>query len=456
MRNEKSIVAIVAGISSFITPFMSTSLNLALPIIGKEFSADAILLGWIVTAFLLSTSALLLPIGRISDICGRKRILLIGLLIFGISSIFGIFSNSINYLIILRIIQGIGSAMIFGTAIAILTSVYPLEERGKALGINIAATYIGLSSGPFFGGILTQYFGWRSIFLISGIIGILAFFATKKYVLNEWCDAKGETFDYSGSIIYAVSLALLVYGFVNILTNGYIFILASLLFGMLFIRRELRITHPVLNLKLIFENLAFSMSNLAALLNYGATYAVSFLISFYLQSLRGFSPQDAGIILLTQPLIQAIFSPITGKLSDRIEPRILASVGMAITGIGLFLFTFIQIDTNIYSIVLNLILVGLGFAIFSSPNTNAIMSSVEKKFAGIASAMLATVRILGQMGGMAIITVLIAYYVGNNPISPEYSSAFLSGIVSSFKVSAILCTIGILASLARKNLRVKN
>lgn len=456
MRNEKSIVAIVAGISSFITPFMSTSLNLALPIIGKEFSADAILLGWIVTAFLLSTSALLLPIGRISDIYGRKQILLIGLLIFGISSIFGIFSNSINYLIILRIIQGIGSAMIFGTAIAILTSVYPLEERGKALGINIAATYIGLSSGPFFGGILTQYFGWRSIFLISGIIGILAFFATKRYVLNEWCDAKGETFDYSGSIIYAVSLALLVYGFVNILTNGYIFILASLLFGILFIKRELRIKHPVLNLKLIFENLAFSMSNLAALLNYGATYAVSFLISFYLQSLRGFSPQDAGIILLTQPLIQAIFSPITGKLSDRIEPRILASIGMAITGLGLFLFTFIQIDTNIYSIVLNLILVGLGFAIFSSPNTNAIMSSVEKKFAGIASAMLATVRILGQMGGMAIITVLIAFYVGNNPISPEYSSAFLSGIVSSFKVSAILCTVGIFASLARKNLRVKN
>ncbi|MBB6067390.1 MFS transporter [Methanococcus maripaludis] len=456
MKNEKSIVAVVAAISSFLTPFMSTALNLALPSIGTEFSADTILLSWLVTSFLLASSALLLPFGRIADIIGRKRILLNGLLIFGLSSLMGIFSGSINHLILLRILQGIGSAMIFGTAIAILTSVYPLNERGKALGINIATVYIGLSLGPFLGGILTHYLGWRSIFLFSGITGIITYLIAKRFVLNEWCDAKGETFDYFGSITYIISLVFLVYGFITFTSGGSIFILASLLFGSIFIHREHKTENPILNIKLLTNNLAFSMSNLAALLNYGATYAVAFLISFYLQSLRGFSAQDAGLILLAQPLVQAIFSPITGKLSDKVEPRTLASLGMGITCIGLVLFSFIKLDTSIYQIILNLVLLGFGFALFSSPNTNAIMSSVERKFAGVASAMLATVRILGQMTSMAIITVLIAFYVGNNPISAEFSPLFLQGITASFKVSAILCLFGIFASLARKNIRNQN
>nr|WP_258558905.1 MFS transporter [Methanococcus maripaludis] len=435
---------------------MSTALNLALPSIGTEFSADTIILGWIVTSFLLASSAFLLPVGRIADIIGRKRILLNGLLIFGLSSLMGIFSGSINQLIIFRVLQGIASAMIFGTAIAILTSVYPLNERGKALGINIATVYIGLSLGPFLGGILTHYFGWRSIFLFSGIIGIITYIIAKKFVLNEWCDAKGEIFDYFGSITYMISLVFLVYGFITLSSGGSIFILTSLIFGSIFICREYKTENPILNIKLLTDNLAFSMSNLAALLNYGATYAVAFLISFYLQSLRGFSAQDAGLILLAQPLVQAIFSPVTGKLSDKIEPRILASLGMGITCVGLLLFTFIRLDTSIYQIILNLVLLGFGFAVFSSPNTNAIMSSVERKFAGVASAMLATVRILGQMISMAIITVLIAFYVGNNSISAEFSPLFLQGITTSFKVSAVLCAIGIFASLARKNIRNKN
>ncbi|MFQ6067688.1 MAG: MFS transporter, partial [bacterium] len=360
--NKRSAL-LVTTLGSFLTPFMGSSVNIALPSIGREFAMDAVLLSWVATSYLLAAAMFLVPFGRIADIRGRKRIFTYGILIYTVSSFLSAISTSATVLISFRILQGIGGAMIFGTAVAILTSVFPVGQRGKALGINVAAVYLGLSLGPFLGGFLTQHFGWRSIFLanvpVGGLIMVFIFWKLK----GEWAGAKGETFDFSGSIIYGLTLIAIMYG-LSLLPamSGVWLILMGILGILAFVRWEMKAESPVLNMNLFRNNTVFAFSNLAALINYSATFAVGFLLSLYLQYTKGLSAQNAGLILVSQPVVMAIFSPLAGRLSDRIEPRIVASMGMALAVVGLFLFTFLNEKTTLEFIVASLILLGFGFA----------------------------------------------------------------------------------------------
>jgi MFS family permease len=219
------------------------------------------------------------------------------------------------------------------------------------------------------------------------------------------------------------------------------------------VRWETRVDSPVFDTKLFRHNIVFAFSNLAALINYCATSATGFLLSLYLQYTRGLSPENAGLILVSQPVIMAVFSPLAGRLSDRIEPRIVASIGMTLTVIGLLLFAFLNSATSFPFIIFNLILLGFGFALFSSPNTNAVMSSVEKKFYGVASATLATMRLTGQMLSMGIAMLVFAVYIGRAQITPENYPAFLTSAKTAFIIFAVLCFGGIFASLSRGKVR---
>ncbi|MEM3538265.1 MAG: MFS transporter, partial [Nitrososphaerales archaeon] len=396
----------------------------------------------------------LVPLGRIADIYGRKRIFLYGISIYTISCLLLIVSPNIIALIFFRFLEGIGSAMILGTGVAILTSIFPFSERGKALGINVTAVYLGLSLGPFLGGFLTQNFGWRSIFLVNVPLGstiiILSFWKLK----GEWAEAKGEKFDFLGSIIYGITLIAIIYG-LSLLTAtlGVWLILFSVLGILAFLKWEMKVESPILNINLFRNSRVFTFSNMAALINYSATFAVGFLLSLYLQYIKELTPQTAGLILVSQPVVQAIFSPFAGWLSDRIEPRIVASIGMALTTIGLFLLTFLNEKTTIEFITSSLILLGFGFALFSSPNTNAVMSSVEKKFYGVASAMLGTMRLIGQNLSIGIAMLIFAIYIGRAQITPEYYLLFLMSIKVAFIIFSFLCFIGIFASLVRGKVR---
>jgi MFS family permease len=353
-------------------------------------------------------------------------------------------------LIFVRIPQGIGGAMVFGTGIAILTSVYPVEERGRVLGINVAMVYLGLSLGPFLGGLLTQHFGWRSIFLVNIPLGLAIITLLLWKLKGEWADAKGEKFDLSGSVIYGLAIIAIMYG-ISLLPEilGLGVIAAGILGFMTFIWWEIRVASPILNITLFKNNRVFVFSNLAALVNYSATYAVAFLLSLYLQYAKGFSPQTAGMVLLSMPAIQAIFSPLAGRLSDRIAPQILASAGMSLTTIGLSLFILLDQNTAILYIIVSLMILGLGLAFFSSPNTNAVMSSVEAKTYGVSSAILATMRQIGNILSMGITMLLFAIYIGRVEITPEYYSVFVASIKIAFMIFAVLCFGGIFASLAR-------
>ena len=449
----KRAVLLVATMASFLFPFMLSAVNIALPRIGKELSLDAVTLGWIATAYLLSSATLLVPFGRIADIYGRKKIFTCGIVIFTLSSLFSGMANSATMLISCRVFQGVGGAMLAGTAIALLTTVFPANERGKVLGINIAATYIGLSLGPVLGGVLTQHFGWRSIFFLSALLGLAVIGVVLWKLKGEWTGAKGEKFDSVGSVIYILGLVALVYGFTLLPMPGVWLIVGGIIGLSAFTRWEMRTRSPVLDVSLFRNSKAFTFSNLAALINYSATFAVTFLISLYLQYVKGFNPESAGLILVAMPAMQAIFSPIAGRLSDRIEPRLIASAGMVLTTIGLVIFIFLNEKTPLELIVGNLILMGFGFALFSSPNTNAVMSSAPKTAYGVASATLATMRQVGMVLSMGIAMLMFTLYIGRVQITPEYYPLFQQSMKTAFIIFAILCFGGIFASLARGKVR---
>ena len=442
----------VSMTSSFLTPFMGSGINVAMPFIAKEFGLSAVAIGWVVTAYMLAAAMFLVPFGRLADLVGRKRIFALGIGVNIVGTALAALAPSALFLILGRAVQGIGGAMIFGTGVAILTSVYPPGERGRALGLNTAAVYTGLSLGPVLGGFLVHAWGWRSVFWATMPIAAAALALTLLRLKGEWADARGEGFDLKGSVIFGSGLVALMYGFSRLpsllgvsLTAAGVLALAG------FVLFELRARTPLLDLRLFRHNRIFAFSNLAALINYSATSAVAFLMSLYLQYIKGLPPQKAGLILVAQPIVMALASPFAGKLSDRSEPRLIASLGMALSASGLVLFSFLRSATGFGFIVVSLICLGLGFGLFSSPNTNAVMCSVEKRHLGIASAALGTMRLSGQMLSAGITMMIFALVMGRAPIQPSVYPLFLRSVRIAFVFYALLCAAGIFASLARGN-----
>ncbi|MFH1001143.1 MAG: MFS transporter [Bacteroidota bacterium] len=347
--------------------------------------------------------------------------------------------------------------MIFSTSVAIITSVFPPKERGRAMGIAVGSVYLGLSLGPFAGGLLTQHFGWRSIFFFVVALGLIAIFFVITKLKNEWADAKGEPFDWLGSALYAIALFFIMIGFPRLHELiGIGLLLIGLFFLAVFIFKELKSKYPVLDLHLFKYNITFRYSNLAALIHYSATFAVAFLLSFYLQYFKGLDPQTAGFVLVAQPIIMTVFSPWAGRLSDKIDPRIISSAGMAVSSVGLLFLAFISSETTLLNLILTLMLLGLGFALFSSPNSNSIMSSVERKHLGIASGSLGTMRMIGQMLSMGFAMMLFAYFIGQSKIESTNLPQLLNAIQIAFIIFAFLCFIGVFASLARGKKNTKS
>jgi EmrB/QacA subfamily drug resistance transporter len=440
----------VATLASFLTPFMGSSINVALPAIGRDFGLDAVTLSWVPTSFLLAAAVCLVPFGKGGDIHGRKRVFTWGLLVYAATSLLCALAPSASWLIGARVAQGVGGAMIFGTSVAILSSVIPAQRRGAALGVNVAAVYLGLSLGPFLGGLLTDRLGWRRIFELNAVLGLLTASIVVARLPGEWAAAKGARLDLAGSGLYALGLAAIMYGLSRLPTaSGAELIVAGLGAMAAFVWWELRSESPVLEIALFRDNRVFALSNLAALINYGATFAVGFLLSLYLQYAKGLTAQAAGVVLVAQPIVQALVSPFAGRLSDRVESRIVASSGMGLIVAGLALLALLSEGTPLGHVVACLVLLGFGFGLFSSPNTNAVMGAVAMPFYGVASATLATMRLVGQMLSMGIAMLILGLYLGPRTITPARHAALLEGTRTAFGAFAALCVLGTLASLAR-------
>lgn len=440
----------VATLTSFMGPFMISSVNVALPSIQAELGMNAVQLSWIPTAYLLAMAMVLVPAGRVADIHGRKRIFIAGLVVYTIASTLAALVPTTAWLIALRVGQGIGAAMFVTTGMAIVTSVFPPQRRGRAIGIYVAAVYIGLSVGPFAGGLLVQHVGWRSLFALMLPLGAVSVGVTLRFLKGEWAEARGEPLDIVGSLIYAGAIFALVYGGTALPSAaGALLALGGFVGLVLFARRQARIAHPVFDVSLFRTNRVFAFSSLAALINYAATFAITFMLSLFLQYIKGLPPQTAGLVLVAQPAVMALFSPLAGRWADRIQPRWIASAGMLLTTLGLVGLLFLHPDVAIGRIVVNLALLGLGFALFSSPNMSAIMGSVAKHQYGIASGATATMRLLGQMISMAVAAVVLAITIGQAAIAPANYPQLLSSLKILLAIFAGMCILGIYFSMAR-------
>jgi MFS family permease len=344
--------------------------------------------------------------------------------------------------------------MIFGTGVAILTSVFPAGRRGWALGINVASVYVGLSLGPVVGGLITEQFGWRTLFAVNALLGVALVATVASALRGEWAGARGSRFDLAGSTLYCLAVGALMFGLSRLHTlAGALWSGAGLIALIGFVQLERATASPVLDVRLFTRSRVYGLSNLAALINYSATFAVGFLLSLYLQHVRGLGPQAAGVVLVAQPIVMAAVSPFAGRLSDKVESRIVASTGMALTAAGLALLGAISAATPLAYIVGCLALLGTGFGLFSSPNTNAVMAAVEPGQYGAAAATLGTMRLGGQMFSMGLAMLVMAMTMGTGAITPERHGGLVLATRLSFGLFAVLCLAGVFASAARGRVR---
>lgn len=445
---NKNIILVVTMSSNFLNPLMGSAVNVALPKIGEEFSMSAVGLSWVSMSFLLASSVFLVPFGKISDSWGRMKMFLYSNILFALSSLFCALSFSSEILIIGRFFQGIAAAGIFATSMAIVISAFEPHERGKMIGLNVMAVYVGLSIAPVLGGILTSSLGWRSLFFINAGVVLLIILAIIAKVKDEWAVPNNLKFDFKGTLIYMVSVSGLMYGFSHLpKTEAIVLTLSGIVGLIIFAKYELKHPNPVFEIQLFFKNKVFAFSNLSAFINYAATFAITFVFSLYLQYVKGLSPKEAGLILIAQPVVMALVASFSGKLSDTKDPRILASIGMGISAFGLLILTFISKETPYTYIVFALLVLGFGFGLFSSPNTNSVMSSVEKRFLGLASATISTMRTTGMMFSMAVAALSVHVFLGDAKINASNLDSFMISMKVVIITFTFLCIIGTFTSL---------
>ncbi len=446
MSHKNRILCIIM-IVSFINPFTGSALTLALPDIGLAYAASESQLGWVIEIFLISSTICIMPLGKAADFLGKRRIFLLGTLLFMVSSLAAPAVSSLSGLLLLRILQGIGSASIFATSLAILSLVYPPAHRGKAMGLTISAVYCGLSMGPVIGGWLNYYYGCQSIFYFIAFFCAVAAVLTVFLIKEEWIEQQTNSFDRVGLVVYAVSLIGILFGLSELLHFWYAkyVLTAGILLFAGFLYWETQQQNPLVPVLLFTQNRLFSCSTLAAMLNYCATFAVSFLLSLYLQRIMHFTSRDAGLILLIQPILMAVCSPFTGILSDRIPAAILSSAGMACISAGLAVLAYYVPEQSVSVIVACLIIMGIGFSLFTAPNNNAIMGAVPKKYYGAASSIVGTVRLIGQVFSVAIVTLILSRTAAGR------EDVLLHNIQLAFLIFTILCVLGIFPSFARRH-----
>lgn len=436
--------------ASFLAPFMGSSVNVALPSIGRVFHLSATGLSWVALAYMLPTAAFMVPSGRLGDMRGRGRIYTLGIGLFALSALACALSPRAGLFFLFRIFQGVGASAIFASGMALLVAAYPPSERGRILGLNTTVVYLGLTAGPSLGGLLVQSFGWRSIFTINGILGLLCLIFLRTSLPKDPPAISTRPFDYIGTLLYTLGLTGIMYGFSKITLPWARFLtLAGLIVFAVFLFWEKRSAAPLLEVRLFLKNRLFALSNLSALIQYSATFAVGFLMSLYLQVVKGYTPRIAGFILMTQSVMMALLSPFAGRWSDRIAPRIPTTLGQVICALGLFILSRVTPATPLIHLLPCLMMLGAGFALFSTPNNNAVMGSVERKDYGSASAIVQTMRLSGQMLSVGVAAFLLSAHLGMKAVSTLVIPEFMAAQKSVLLFFSGWCVLGAWASANR-------
>ncbi|WP_296798310.1 MFS transporter [uncultured Methanobrevibacter sp.] len=443
---KKNLILLICTVLSFFTVFAVNAVTVVIPTIANEFHMSNIVQNWVTIIFLLVVAVISVPAGQISGKYGLKKVTILSIILFIIISIVNVLVTSQEQFLASRFILGISLSFINVTSMSMVVSAFKPEERGKALGINITGVYIGLSMSPVLGGILNYHLGWRSVVLfgVPFLFVILALLLTK--VDDEWITFKNIPLDIKGSVSYGIGMVLFMYGFTILNTYlGIILTILGIVILIIFALIELKQDHPVFDVR-FFKNRKFSSSNFASLSAYLATFAVTTILNYHLQYIKGFDSQSAGMILLVAPLCQVVLAPIAGRLSDRYVPQILAAIGMGLGTISLILFSFLNGQTPLEYLIISMVIYGIGFGLFSPPNTNVIMSSVPPKDTSVASAAVSTMRTVGQAMSMGILTLVFAFVMGNVPIVEQYYPLLITSCQITCLICVVLCMASVFAS----------
>ncbi|MFQ3235094.1 MAG: EmrB/QacA subfamily drug resistance transporter [Paraglaciecola sp.] len=437
-----TVALIVVCMGSFIGPLGMASVNIAIPDMAAELQANARMVSWLPTIFLLASVAFMLPFGKLADNYGRKRVYAGGLALNALASMMCAFGTSIEWILFWRFVQGVASAMIFGTGVAILTSVTAPNKRGFALGISATCVYVGLTVAPAIGGWLTELWGWRSVFLFQIPLVAILLILIKLRLHGDWKNNKRSAFDWRGTAIFALSATCLVFGLSMLPSlSGLILLLVAIISIGLFVLHQSRHNEPLIRVQMFRESRVFSMSLSTSLLMYASIYPLTFLLSLYLQYVKGFSPSDAGQIILIQALSMALLAPLSGRLSDKVQPRLLATLGCAIVACGFFILSAMDLQSSAFYIGSSLFLIGIGFGLFSTPNNNAIMGAVHVSELGVASASMNLARTIGNLLGMSLVNLLVHHFMGDAKLTPDQYPALLQTVVLALNIS-FGCALG--------------
>lgn len=436
------------AVTQFIMPFMFSAVAVTLPVMGSEFGAGATALGLVESIYLAATGALLLPFGRLADMAGHAPIFRLGVLFYTISTLLLSFTHDMTTFILLRFVQGTGAAMTMASNMALLTKAIPRKERGRAMGIAVACVYLGLSAGPFIGGAIATHIGWRWLYILGTPPLALAYLLARRTLTDGW-QRITEKYDWAGAFLSILAVALAVFGGPRLRdgVEGQLALAASVVCGALFLMVESRTPKPLLDLSLLRRNRTFTFATAAQFINYAATFGITFLFSLYLQSSRGMTPQEAGTILLMQPLVQTVLSPLCGRLADTLPAHRIATAGMACCTLGTLLAAMTDAATPISAMLVMFVVLGIGFALFASPNMSIIMGSMDKSHYGIASAMAASMRTLGMVLSMVLVTAAMSVHMGNAVVTLANTDNFLAAMRWSFAIFAALGGFGVALSL---------
>ena len=453
----KWLILAAVMLGAFMGPVDASIVNTVLPDITGYFKTDISIAQWVPTVYLLTISCLILLYGRLGDIVGYKKIFLAGLASFVVASILCGSSQSIWMLIAFRGIQGLAAGLLMAVGYAIITAAFPPFERGRAMGIYAISIAAGLGLGPTFGGLIAQYLSWHYVFFINVPIGIAALIWCSR-VIPKSATKPGQRLDVAGALTALVFLSsLLLYanqgetwGWASPRSLALVGI--TIVFGALFFWIERTSAQPMLNLAL-FKNRRFSFASLSTLLSFVALYAIVFLTPFYLTFVLHFSVLKVGLALIASPLATMFVAPLSGAMSDRFGTRVFAVLGMCIAALGLFLMSGLNASDNVWDVVWRLVIIGLGFGMFQSPNNSEIMGSVPPWHLGIASGIIAAMRNVGMVLGIAIAGAVLynlaPITVSEHPgaFSPSDIQEFLHGLHWAFISGAGIAVIAAFTSL---------
>ncbi|WP_299082273.1 MFS transporter [uncultured Paraglaciecola sp.] len=439
---------------SIIGPLGMASVNIAIPDLAADLQANAKMVSWLPTLFILSSVIFMLPASKLADNYGRKRVYAYGLALNAFSSFMCGLGTNIEWVLFWRFVQGGASAMIFGTGVAIITSVTPSHKRGAALGMTAACIYIGLTVAPAVGGWLTDLWGWRSVFLFQVPIVMALLLLIKMRLKGEWRNAEKTRYDWWGTSIFAVFSTSLVYG-LSLLPDifGVLMLGLSALSLAFFIVHQSRSRRPLIRVQMFRESRMFSMSLATSLLMYASNFPLIFIMSLYLQYVKGLSPSHAGQVLLVQALSMAIMAPFSGKLADKFQARLIATLGCVIVACGLLVLSLMNSTTSIVYIASSLLLIGVGFGLFSTPNNNAIMRGVKLHEVGVASASMNLSRTIGNLFGMSLVNLMVHYYLGDAQFTQAQNPALIQTVEMAFTMSLGFVVVACVISAFRGTTR---